>query len=190
MARPKEYDRQAVIDAATELFWKKGFHGTSLNELVTATRLNKQSMYQEFGSKAGLFDVCLDNFRSIMGKRIIRTLTREPVCIDNIRALFHLQAEFIASPDFKGCLFINSVNEREHLRENTLKLVDSFFGRLEKLFYDCLRCSFNESVAVVRAQYLVNLFVGIMTVGKVKFDPVEHELMLKVALAVLGDEYT
>ena len=185
MARPKEYDRQKVIAVATELFWKKGFHGTSLNELVTATRLNKQSMYHEFGNKTGLFEVCLDNFRSIMGTRIIDTLTREPVNPENIRDLFGLQAEFIASPDFKGCLFINSVNEREHLQKKTLSLVDSFFDRLETLFYNCLCGSFSKSEARVRSQYLVNLFVGIMTVGKVKFDHREHKKMLALALSIL-----
>ncbi len=185
MARPREYNRDEVIDAATQIFWKKGYHGTSLNELVTATKLNKQSMYKEFGSKAGLFDACLENFRKMMGQRVIGTLTRQPLNVDNIRSLFQLQSEFIASPDFKGCMFINSANEREFLHPGTLKKVDSFFERLHKLFCDCLRTRFTETDSDIRAAYLVDFFVGAMTVGKVKFDPEQHRQLLQMALKIL-----
>ncbi len=185
MARPREYNRDEVIDAATQLFWKKGYHGTSLSELVAVTRLNKQSMYKEFGSKAGLFDACLENFRNIMGTRVIGTLTREPLSTENIRNLFQLQSKFIDSADFKGCMFINSANEREFLHPGTLKKVDSFFERLHTLFYDCLRSRFDEAGSNLRAAYLVDLFVGAMTVGKVKFDPEQHQQLLQMALQVL-----
>ena len=46
MARHKEYVREAVLEAATQLFWENGYEGTSMNGLVEATRLHRRSMYE------------------------------------------------------------------------------------------------------------------------------------------------
>ena len=51
MSRPREYDRDEVLEKTTNLFWEKGFEATSINEVVARTGLNKHSLYNEFGEK-------------------------------------------------------------------------------------------------------------------------------------------
>ena len=60
MARPKGYDRDTVLLAARDLFWEQGYHATSIAELEQSTGLNRSSIYQEFGSKHGLFEAALE----------------------------------------------------------------------------------------------------------------------------------
>ena len=187
MARPKEYDKEQVLRAATELFWKKGYHGTSLSELVTATKLNKQSMYQEFGNKSGLFQACLKYYQNLMGKKVRTILTKEPLSIANIKKLFKIQLEYTASDDFKGCLYVNSANEKVHLDSAARDYIDLFFNRLEGLFFDCLKDNFSKSDAKDRATYCINLFAGIMTVGKTKQAKHNNNRFLKLALSILND---
>lgn len=55
MARPREFDEDEVLQAALRLFWEKGYEGTSLDELMTAMRLTKSSLYKAFGGKEALF---------------------------------------------------------------------------------------------------------------------------------------
>ena len=62
MNRPREYKKEDVLEAATGLFWAKGFEATSISELVELTGLNKHSMYREFGDKEGLFLASLDHY--------------------------------------------------------------------------------------------------------------------------------
>jgi AcrR family transcriptional regulator len=55
MGRPREFDEDEVLQAVQWLFWEKGYEGTSLRDLMEATRLTKSSLYKAFGSKEALF---------------------------------------------------------------------------------------------------------------------------------------
>ncbi|MBO0610368.1 TetR/AcrR family transcriptional regulator [Myceligenerans salitolerans] len=55
MARPREFDEEAVLDIAGEQFWTKGYAGTSMDAIAGATGLGKGSLYGAFGGKHQLF---------------------------------------------------------------------------------------------------------------------------------------
>jgi AcrR family transcriptional regulator len=63
MARPKNADgqrtRQAILDAALELFADKGFFGTSLRDVASAVGVRESALYNYFKSKEALFDALL-----------------------------------------------------------------------------------------------------------------------------------
>ena len=63
MARPKNADgqrtRQAILDAALDLFSKKGFFGTSLRDVATAVGVRESALYNYFAGKDALFDALL-----------------------------------------------------------------------------------------------------------------------------------
>ena len=59
MARPREFDLEVVLAEARILFAKKGYHGTSIDDLVRATGLQRGSIYKAFGSKRNLFEATL-----------------------------------------------------------------------------------------------------------------------------------
>jgi AcrR family transcriptional regulator len=59
MARPREFEEQAVISLASHLFATLGFNGTSIDDLLAATSLKRGSLYKAFGSKRNLFELCL-----------------------------------------------------------------------------------------------------------------------------------
>lgn len=49
-----ELRRQAMLDAATELFLEKGFAGTSLSDIVSRSKGSRSTLYEQFGNKEGL----------------------------------------------------------------------------------------------------------------------------------------
>lgn len=59
MARPREFDLEVVLSEARSLFAKKGYHGTSIDDLVKVTGLQRGSIYKAFGSKRNLFETVL-----------------------------------------------------------------------------------------------------------------------------------
>src|ERR1700730_11981301 len=53
--RPRAYDPATAVARATETFWKAGYAGTSLDDLVAATGMNRPSLYAAFGDKRDLY---------------------------------------------------------------------------------------------------------------------------------------
>ncbi|RYZ19082.1 MAG: TetR/AcrR family transcriptional regulator [Chitinophagaceae bacterium] len=62
MARNIEFNEATIISKAQKVFWKQGYHGTSMQDLVKATGLNPGSLYNTFGSKHDLFLLCLKDY--------------------------------------------------------------------------------------------------------------------------------
>lgn len=60
--RPRAFDRDAALNAAMELFWRKGFSATSMAELCAAMGINAPSLYAAFGSKEALYEAALRHY--------------------------------------------------------------------------------------------------------------------------------
>lgn len=56
----REKSRERIVDAATELFARQGFHGTSISAIAQAAEVSKGLMYNYFESKESLLDAILD----------------------------------------------------------------------------------------------------------------------------------
>lgn len=61
--RPRAFDRKAALDAATRLFWKKGYSATSIADLTEAMGIGSPSLYAAFGSKEQLYAEALDHYQ-------------------------------------------------------------------------------------------------------------------------------
>ena len=53
--RPREFDREEALRIAKEVFWQRGYQGTSLSDLVAALGIASARIYAAFGSKENLF---------------------------------------------------------------------------------------------------------------------------------------
>jgi AcrR family transcriptional regulator len=60
--RPREFDADQALDRALEVFWRKGYEGTSISELTEAMGINRPSLYAAFGNKEELFRKALDRY--------------------------------------------------------------------------------------------------------------------------------
>lgn len=63
MARPRNADgqrtRQAILDAALDLFGERGFFGTTLRDVATAVGVRESALYNYFPSKDALFEALI-----------------------------------------------------------------------------------------------------------------------------------
>ena len=57
MARPREFDIDEVLQAAMDAFWRHGYEGTSMADLMQAMQLQKGSIYKACDTKSSI--LCL-----------------------------------------------------------------------------------------------------------------------------------
>ena len=63
MPRTKQFDEKEVLKNAMELFWEKGFHATSIQDLVSHLGINRASLYDTYGGKDELFNTAFETYR-------------------------------------------------------------------------------------------------------------------------------
>jgi AcrR family transcriptional regulator len=61
--RPRQYDPERALAEAAEIFWKRGYAATSLDDLVAATGMNRPSLYAAFGDKRDIYLKTLARYR-------------------------------------------------------------------------------------------------------------------------------
>jgi AcrR family transcriptional regulator len=62
--RPREFDIEQALDRAMELFWQKGYEGTSLSDLTATMGITRPSLYAAFGNKEALFRTVLKRYEA------------------------------------------------------------------------------------------------------------------------------
>jgi AcrR family transcriptional regulator len=70
IGRPRGFDRDAALEAAMLLFWRKGFAATSMNDLCDAMGVRSPSLYAAFGSKEALYLEAVEHYVQTIGPPI------------------------------------------------------------------------------------------------------------------------
>jgi AcrR family transcriptional regulator len=60
--RPRLFDKDEALVAATRIFWKHGYAGASISTLLAAMGMNRASMYATFGNKEALFRCVIERY--------------------------------------------------------------------------------------------------------------------------------
>jgi AcrR family transcriptional regulator len=141
MPRPKEYDRTTVVRAARDVFWERGYEATSLSDLEAHTGLNRSSLYQEFGSKRGLFGEALRSYVTEVAEPRLAVLRDKTGAAAVVAYLTQLAATLRAMPGRarRGCLMVNSIAELAGHDEGVDTAANAYAARIAQALGDALR---------------------------------------------------
>jgi AcrR family transcriptional regulator len=79
--------RERLLDAAAELFLERGYHGVGLDELGQAAGVSRQTVYNLFGSKAGLLTAMTAHVEERAGLvEMLATVRSQPNGLSMLRA--------------------------------------------------------------------------------------------------------
>ena len=65
-----ESTRSALVDSAVDLFAKRGYAGTSLDEIAKRARVTKGALYHHFNGKQALFEAAFEKVESAVFARL------------------------------------------------------------------------------------------------------------------------
>ena len=107
--RPREFDRDEVLERAINLFWSRGYEATSVSDLTEAMGITPPSLYSAFGDKKRLFLEAVDRYQAGPGAFAQRALAEEPTAERAIQSLFTGAIETFCDPKQpKGCMVVLS----------------------------------------------------------------------------------
>ena len=108
--RPRQYDPERALADAAKVFWKKGYAGTSLDDIVAATGMNRPSLYAAFGDKRDLYLKTLGRYREQSRAMTVRLLDDKPPLRVFLKRFYDAALDLYLSgaDDARGCYSIST----------------------------------------------------------------------------------
>ncbi|MGD9691752.1 MAG: TetR/AcrR family transcriptional regulator [Phycisphaerales bacterium] len=104
--------RAELIDAAMRVFYQRGFHASSLDDIQKESGISRMTLYNHFKSKDELIVAAMRRRDELFRARLIKHVesnAKSPR--DRIDAVFDFHEQWLSGPDFCGCMFINASAE-------------------------------------------------------------------------------
>ena len=103
-----ERTRQFIVEKAAPLFNQKGVAGTSVSDIMAATRLAKGGIYGNFASKEEIAVAAFDHIVGIIRQRVNAVTAPETTIRGKLLAILEFYREYPTKPPMKGgCVVIN-----------------------------------------------------------------------------------
>jgi TetR/AcrR family transcriptional repressor of nem operon len=193
MARPRSFDEDAALDAATDLFWRDGYAATSVRALGGAMGVGLPSLYNAFGDKHALFTRCLDRYLDGTMRARIRSLDRAPSPRAAIATFLDgIVTRSMADP--RGCFLVNSALEVAPHDAEVRATIAARLAELEGFFLSAVRAGQADgSIAAGRpaedlARLLVTTVMGLRVLARLRPDLEVLRGAAREALAALGHD--
>jgi TetR/AcrR family transcriptional regulator, transcriptional repressor for nem operon len=139
MARPREFDEEAALDAATAQFWSHGYEATSVRDLASVMGLTAASLYNAFGDKRALFERALERYVERGFRDRVRRFEHRLPPRDAIAAFFEEIVQMsVSDPHRKGCLIINSAMELAPHDKQFHRVLNGVLNEMEGFFTRCV----------------------------------------------------
>ncbi len=177
MARPREFDADAALDRALDVFWTKGYEAASLDDLCKATGLSRSSFYSAFGSKRKLLLKSVDRYSERRAPNIAAILgTPIPIREAFAALLGQFIDQIVAGSGRRGCFLGNCAAELPRSDRVAMAEVRRGLGRTESLFHRALERAVargelhDESDLDALARFFTASIQGLRLMGKVNPD--------------------
>ncbi|MBB4935267.1 TetR/AcrR family transcriptional repressor of nem operon [Lipingzhangella halophila] len=192
MARTKEFDPDAALGAALELFWERGYEATSMADLVDRLGVARASIYATFGGKRDLYLRALERYDELTSPGILQELSESGPALPAVRAFVErYAAESMGEERRRGCFMANTAVElaphddeaARRVRENWLTLETALTSALLRARAQGELASDADPYALAR--FLVVLLQGMRVTGKASEEPSRLRAATEQALRLL-----
>ncbi|MGL5850915.1 MAG: TetR/AcrR family transcriptional regulator [Phycicoccus sp.] len=190
MARPRSFDTDHAVERAMDLFWRKGYEATSLNDLLDELELGRGSLYQAFGSKDELYDRALRAYCARHAGGLIEMLEGADDVRPALRELLRTLAAADRADPERGCLLVNAATERADHRP-TVEVVQATMRRVESAMAGALeRAQARGDLGPEKdpralAGFLTTFVQGLRVMGKARAGRRTVDDAIEVALGAL-----
>ncbi|MEV5495519.1 helix-turn-helix domain-containing protein [Nonomuraea fuscirosea] len=191
MARTREFDTEAAVSRAMELFWTRGYEATSLRDLTRRLGIGQGSLYAAFGDKDGLYRAALEHYRTTLAATALRDLAEGADARSAIRAMLVERIRIAVGNGGQGCLAVNAACERLPEDPSIRRVVRDMQDASQEALAEVLRAAAERGEVAARhdpgtlAAFLVTFLNGLLVSSKITPDAGALEPLVEVALTAL-----
>ncbi len=190
MAGVKQFNPETVVERAMEVFWRRGYEATSIQDLVEATGLNRGSLYATFHDKQQLFLAAVAYYAERVGSPLLAELA-DPDPRRAIERMFAAILQRTSDPTTpRGCLITNTALECPGSGEEINRTIATWMSHQESAVYHVLlRAQATGALSRTQdcralARFFVGVAQGLNVMHKAMADPVVLQDMVQMALQV------
>ena len=194
MARTLEFDYATALERATRLFWKTGYSGTSLRDLLKKMGIGEGSFYNTLKSKKNAYLECLKHYNATVNHHRSEAFFSAPNAALGVRSLFRTVLDCLDDPNTPSpvCLMAGSVTRevlvepelRDYVQEQMSRVSERLTARLRADKETGLLPAEFDPEAVVPV--LVTYLQGLWRMALVSYDRPQFERQIDVFLTGLG----
>jgi len=135
----KQFDRQAVLAKAMQLFWSQGYEATGVTQLLEHMGIGRQSLYDTFGDKRGLYLEALRAYFAEQRASVVARLREPGSPLGNLKAVFGQWEKMLGEVGPFGCLMGNTAIELGPHDEEAARIVRAGFAGMSQEIAETIR---------------------------------------------------
>jgi TetR/AcrR family transcriptional repressor of nem operon len=195
MARTKAFEETEVLDKAVNIFWCKGYNGTSMQDLIDGLGISRSSLYDTFSDKRELFLATLKKYKTEQAAAMIALINNSASILQTIKELLKgLVTASIQDKENKGCFMINSTIEAAAQDADIAAIVKGNMNDIEEALTKAIKkgqqggeINPNYSPRAL-ARFLFNTISGLRVAAKAGVDKKVFDDIVSVTVAMLAQE--
>jgi TetR/AcrR family transcriptional repressor of nem operon len=193
MARTKDFDENEVLTKAIQIFWHKGYNGTSMQDLVDGLGISRSSLYDTFTDKHTLFVKALESYRNSGAAKIQTLIAQAGSAKEAVQKLLeYTTKDLLDDGQQKGCFMVNANVElathdtevNKLLCQNDQQMEDAFLQVIQKGKDSGEIKSLLEARALAR--FIMNTVKGMQVTVKSTTDQAVFNDIIRLTVSVLG----
>jgi TetR/AcrR family transcriptional regulator, transcriptional repressor for nem operon len=193
MARTKDFDENEVLIKAVNLFWYKGYNGTSIQDLVDGLGISRSSLYDTYGDKHTLFMKALESYQTSASGAMCNIISNNVSAKAAIRRLLELTTlELVGDNQHRGCFMTNAAVEVAPHNAEVNNMICQNDQLIEDAFYQAIKKGqesgeiTNKKDARALARFIFNSVQGIRVSAKLTSDKAVFDDIVELTMSVLG----
>jgi TetR/AcrR family transcriptional repressor of nem operon len=192
MARTKDFDENEVLGKAIDIFWRKGYNGTSMQDLVDGLGISRSSLYDTYGDKHTLFIKALESYQNAASGKVCAIINSVAPAKETIKKLLEfITGELLNDQEHKGCFMVNAEVEVAPHDPEVSQLVCANDQQVEDAFYLVIKKGqdngeiSNRQDARALARFTFNTVKGLRVTAKSTSDKAVFDDIIKLTMATL-----
>lgn len=149
MAGVRQFDEKEMIATALDVFWRKGLHDATMQDLAVATGVQRGSLYNAYGDKEAIFQRAFDQYAGQLTEACSKALAEGDDIAARLRSFLDLLiVNMTTGSPPRGCLTTRTALDVAISSEAVRQRVQGMLSRLEQLVAQAIGSAPDKRLAV------------------------------------------